>query len=100
MRNPWIVYILARLGVFIAVLAVLILLGLDPFFSAAIAAIVGLAISLLFFSKQRDRVSNSVYNMVNKDKNSPTAENAEDHMRAGTERHLGNSDHGGYSEEH
>ena len=80
MRNPWLVYILVRLGVFIGLLAILLLLGFDPFFSAMVAAVVGLAISLLFFQKQREQVSNSVYDMVNKDKTKPTAENAEDDL--------------------
>jgi cell division protein FtsL len=36
-------------------------LGFDPFYSALIAAVVSLAISLIFFGKQRAAVSEAVY---------------------------------------
>jgi cell division protein FtsL len=35
--------------------------GFDPFFSALIAAVVSLAISLIFFNKQRSAVSEAIY---------------------------------------
>ena len=78
MKNPWLVFALTRVGLFILVLAVLIVLGIDPILSAMIAAVVGLAVSLIFLGRQRDNVSKSVYDMVNRDKSKPSAENVED----------------------
>ena len=61
MKNPWILYISIRVGLFAVFLAILLALGFDPFFSALISAIVSLAISLIFFGKQRAAVSEAVY---------------------------------------
>jgi len=61
MKNPWILYITIRVGLFAAVLAIMLALGFDPFYSALIAAVVSLAISLVFFGKQRAAVSEAVY---------------------------------------
>jgi uncharacterized membrane protein len=68
MKNPWILYITIRVGLFAAVLAIMLALGFDPFFSALIAAVVSLAISLIFFGKQRSAVSEAIYKF-NKTKN-------------------------------
>jgi uncharacterized membrane protein len=68
MKSPWIYYITIRVGLFAAVLAVMLALGFDPFFSALIAAVVSLAISLIFFGKQRAAVSEAIYKF-NKTKN-------------------------------
>jgi hypothetical protein len=61
MKNPWILYITIRVGLFAAVLALMLALGFDPFYSALIAAVVSLAISLIFFGKQRAAVSEAIY---------------------------------------
>jgi hypothetical protein len=61
MKNPWILYITIRVGLFAAVLAIMLALGFDPFYSALIAAVVSLAISLIFFGKQRSAVSEAIY---------------------------------------
>jgi lipopolysaccharide/colanic/teichoic acid biosynthesis glycosyltransferase len=61
MKNPWLRYITLRVGLFIGFLALMLLLGFDPFFSAIIAAVVSLSISLIFFSKQRAAVSEAIY---------------------------------------
>lgn len=61
MKNPWIKYALLRLGSFAVILAVLLVLQFDPFYSTFIAAVVALAISLIFFNRQRDEVSKSIY---------------------------------------
>lgn len=78
MKNPWLVFALTRVGLFVLVLVVLIVIGIDPIVSAMIAAVVGLAVSLIFLGRQRANVSKSVYDMVNRDKSKPSAENAED----------------------
>ena len=64
MKNAWLNYILIRLGLFVGVLVILITIGLDKFLSAVFAAMISLAISLIFFTKQRDRVSEAVYNRI------------------------------------
>jgi len=61
MKNPWIYYITIRVGLFAAVLAIMLALSFDPFFSALIAAALSLAISLIFFNKQRSAVSEAIY---------------------------------------
>jgi ABC-type bacteriocin/lantibiotic exporter with double-glycine peptidase domain len=66
MKNAWLNYILIRLGLFVGILVIMILLNFDKFFSALIAAALSLAISLIFFRKQRDRVSEAVYKRINR----------------------------------
>ena len=61
MKNPWILYITIRVGMFAAILAIMLAVGFDPFFSALIAAVGSLAISLIFFNKQRSAVSEAIY---------------------------------------
>ena len=61
MKNPWILYISIRVGIFAAILAIMLAFGFDPFFAALIAAVVSLAISLLFLGKQRAAVSEAIY---------------------------------------
>ncbi|MEN9342533.1 MAG: hypothetical protein RIR24_120 [Actinomycetota bacterium] len=72
MKNPWVKYLVLRIGTFAALLAVLLLLQFDPFFASAIAAVLALAISLIFFSKQRDAVSAAIYRARNKKNDSDT----------------------------
>ena len=66
MKNAWLNYILIRLGLFFFFFIVLIAIGIDKFVSALFAAVISLAISLIFFTKQRDRVSEAVYKRINK----------------------------------
>ena len=61
MKNPWIKYSLIRIGTFVVLLAVMLALQFDPFYATFIAAVLALAISLIFFNKQRDEVSKSIY---------------------------------------
>ena len=55
-----------RLGTFLVILGGMLALRFDPSFSTLIAAVMALAVSLLFFSKQRDAVSKSIYEARNK----------------------------------
>lgn len=55
--KPWIIYTLLRLGVFAAVFTLLMVVQVDWRLSALIAAILGFAISYVFFSKLRDAVA-------------------------------------------
>ena len=66
MKNPWVKFLVLRLGTFVAILALMLLLQFDPYFSSIIAAVLALAISLIFFNKQRDEVSKSIYESRNK----------------------------------
>lgn len=70
MKNPWINYIAVRVGLFIGILAVMLIIGFEPFYSALISAVVSLAISLIFFSKQRSALSEAIYkrNQIKHDK--------------------------------
>jgi hypothetical protein len=55
--RPWIKYSLIRLGVFVVVLAVLLMLNVNPFVAAIVAAVAGFALSYIFFRKIRDEVA-------------------------------------------
>ncbi|MEY4320512.1 MAG: hypothetical protein RLZZ471_453 [Actinomycetota bacterium] len=61
MKNPWLVYTLLRVGTFAVILAILLTMQFDPFYATFISAVLALAISLIFFNKQRDEVSKSIY---------------------------------------
>ncbi|NCW95423.1 MAG: DUF4229 domain-containing protein, partial [Actinobacteria bacterium] len=54
MKNPWLSYVLMRLGLFFGVFFVLLLLQFNPFFAAIIAAALSFAIALVFLDRQRD----------------------------------------------
>lgn len=71
-----------RLGLFAGILAIMLALRFDPFFSAMVAALVGLSLSLLFFNNQRAAMSESIERWVNrkrtKDEFAEDGESAED----------------------
>lgn len=60
-KNPLLKFVLVRLGLFVGIFAAMMLLQFDPFFSAMVAAVLALSISLIFFGKQRDEASTAVY---------------------------------------
>ena len=72
MNNAWVKYLVLRIGTFVAFLALFLLLQFDPFFASATAAVLALAISLIFFSKQRNAVSLAIYEARNKKNDSDT----------------------------
>ena len=55
--RPWIKYSLIRLSIFVVVLAVLLVIGMNPFLAALVAALAGFALSYIFFRKIRDEVA-------------------------------------------
>jgi hypothetical protein len=59
-------FVMIRLGLFAGILAIMLALGFDPFFSAMIAAVVGLSLSLLFFNSQRAAMSEAIERWVNR----------------------------------
>lgn len=63
MKNPWLIYLLLRIGTFAAITAIFMLLNFGPYLSAAIGAMLALTISLLFFGKQRDAASTKLYKL-------------------------------------
>lgn len=59
--KPWLLYSVIRVGLFAAVLAVLLLFTqTPPWLAAIIAAAFGLAVSYLFFRPQRDQVTKTI----------------------------------------
>ena len=68
MKKHWLVYIVARLGVFAAVLTVFMLIGFGWLYATLIAAALSLAFSLIFLSNQREALSSDIYNRVKKNK--------------------------------
>jgi uncharacterized protein YacL len=57
-------YLSLRIGLFAVLLVILMLIGADWLISAAIAAVLSLALSLLLFNKQRDQLSALIYERV------------------------------------
>jgi hypothetical protein len=55
--RPWIKYSLIRLSIFVVVLAVLLILQVNPFIATVIAAVAGFVVSYIFFRKIRDQVA-------------------------------------------
>ena len=69
MKNPWIVFIAARLGLFALFLAIFLVLGFDWLYSTLVSGALALAVSLVFLQKQRDELSKEIYKKFGKDKN-------------------------------
>ena len=55
--RPWIKYSLIRFGIFVVVLALLLVLNVNPILAAIVAAVAGFVISYVFFRKIRDQVA-------------------------------------------
>jgi hypothetical protein len=55
--RPWIKYSLIRLAIFVVVLVVLLIVGMNPFLAAIVAAVAGFALSYIFFRGIRDEVA-------------------------------------------
>lgn len=55
-------YSLVRVGIFAIVLAVLLLVGIEWWLAAIIAAVVGLCVAYIFFGKLRDAVALDIVN--------------------------------------
>ena len=70
MKNPWIVFIAARLGLVALFLAIFLVLGFDWLYSALVSGALALAASLVFLQKQRDELSKAIYKKFGKDNNS------------------------------
>lgn len=55
--RPWVLYSVIRVGLFLALLVVLLLLGIDWWVAAIAAALMALAISFLALGRLRGRVA-------------------------------------------
>ena len=78
MKNPWIVFIAARLGLFAGFLATFLLIGFDWLYSTLVSGALALAASLVFLQKQRDDLSKEIYKKFGKDGNSATPDSDAD----------------------
>jgi len=59
--RQWISYSLLRLGIFAVVLAILLVLQIEPWIAAIVAAVVGLCVAYIFFRPQREAVARSFW---------------------------------------
>jgi len=82
MKNAWANYLFIRIGLFVGILVILLLLNVEQFAAAILAAVLSLAISLLFFNRQRNAVSEAVYRAVEKRKNLGETDADSDHENA------------------
>lgn len=55
--RPWLTYSLLRVGIFAVVFAVLMLIGLEWWISAVVAAVLGFLVSYIFFRGLREKVA-------------------------------------------
>ena len=72
-KNPVLKFVVIRLGLFIVAFAVCYLITNEPLFSAVVAAVLGLALSLIFFNKQRAEVSEAIERWVQRKSDRDTA---------------------------
>ncbi|WP_336660350.1 DUF4229 domain-containing protein [Leucobacter sp. USHLN153] len=90
MKNPrtaWIVYIVLRLLFFAVPFAILYLLGLQPWLAAVFAALIGVALSVIFLARSRSAASQSIYDWRNRER---TADDiVEDEAVDASEPHAG-----------
>jgi hypothetical protein len=64
--RPWITYTLARLGIFVVTLMVLLVLGTGWIWGAIFATLISLALSVLLLSGLRQRIANDIQRRVEK----------------------------------
>jgi L-lactate permease len=55
--RPLLKYSLIRIGIFIVALAILLIVGVNPYISAIVAAVAGFVLSYVFFRKLRMQVA-------------------------------------------
>lgn len=59
-KRQWIIFSLVRLGTFAVALAILLVVGINPFLAAGGAAVIGFLVSYIFLRKQRQAISMSI----------------------------------------
>jgi len=58
--KPWLAYSLIRVGVFAVAFAILMLVGVEWWLAAILAAVIGLCVAYIFFGKLRDAVARDI----------------------------------------
>lgn len=58
--RPWIPYTLLRVGLFALIFLILMLIGLEPWVAALIAAVVGFCVAYIFFRPLRQEVADDL----------------------------------------
>lgn len=76
MKNP-LAYVFLRIAAFAIPLIALILLGANKYFSVAIAAAVGLTISIVWLSPSREELSRRLYEKYNSETKADKAEDVD-----------------------
>lgn len=76
MKNP-LAYVFLRIAAFAIPLIALILLGANKYFSVAIAAAVGLTISIVWLSPSREELSRRLYEKYNLETKADKAEDVD-----------------------
>ncbi|MDP4586378.1 MAG: DUF4229 domain-containing protein [Microbacteriaceae bacterium] len=64
--SPWMQYTLARLGLFLVPLVIMIAIGVGWFWSSLFATLISLALSILFLNPLRARLSTEISKRVQK----------------------------------
>lgn len=67
-RSAWLIYIVLRLLFFAVPFAVLYLIGIQPWLAAIFAALIGVALSVIFLARSRATASESIYDWRNRDR--------------------------------
>lgn len=73
-----VLYSLLRIGLFAVAFAGLLAVQVNPFLAAALAAVIGLCVTYIFFRSQRDEVIRSFAEWRASDRDQPDDEDAED----------------------
>ncbi len=74
MKNPLLVYALARIGVFAGVLGILLVIGFAPIVATVIATMLSFSFSLVFLRKPREASSALIAESLKKKTADETAE--------------------------
>lgn len=77
-------YSVLRLLTFAVPLAVLLLLGIEPWIATVLAALIGLSVSYIFLKAPRDQVSRDLYELRHGAKPAADDESAEDSVTDAT----------------
>jgi hypothetical protein len=64
--NPWIQYTLARLGLFLIPLVIMVAIGVGWLWSSIFATLIALSLSVLFLNPLRARLSTAIAQRVQK----------------------------------
>jgi hypothetical protein len=74
----WIWYTALRILLFAVPLAVLLIAGVNPWVSAAVAALFGLSASLVFLRRPRESIANDLYAARHRETPAPRADDDEE----------------------